>query len=70
MRHSRAYYVVLVGIGLMTLCEPFTSKAFIPKPIDGVVDVIWMFVQGAGAFCVGADVYGWLSRGRTRWSQR
>lgn len=57
MRHSRAYYVVLAGIFLVTLCEPYTSTVFLPNPVDAFVNVIWAVVQCAAVFCVGVDVY-------------
>lgn len=57
MRHSRAYYVVLVGIGILSICEPYTSTAFLPNPVDAFVNVIWAVVQCAAVFCVGVDAY-------------
>lgn len=68
MPRSRAYVVLLVGIALLTLCEPFTTKVILAQPIDAAVDVIWIFVQCAAAFCVGVDVRDWLrERRRARW---
>lgn len=66
MPHSRAYWVLIVGIGILTICEPYTTKIILPMPIDGVVDVVWIFVQGAAAFSLGADVYGWLRQWKRR----
>ena len=60
MPHSRAYYVLIVGVCALTLCEPFTTKVMLPQQVDVIADVVWLFVQGATAWCVGADLTQWM----------
>ncbi len=63
MTRSRAYKVLLVGVAVITACEPFAGPAILPTPADAIVNVAFLFVQGAAVWCVGTDLVNWF---RTR----
>lgn len=64
---SRAYKVMLVGISLLTVLEQYASTLFLPKPIDGVITLVWRFVQAAAAWSFGSDCYAYFKARKQRW---
>lgn len=61
---SRAYKVLLVGVAVITACEPFTGPMILPTWADSVINVSFLFVQGAAVWCVGADLVNWVRNRR------
>lgn len=53
--------MVLLVLAIDAL-SPFGSSVFLPKPIDGVIDVLWIALNGAAAWIIGSGV-------RAMWSE-
>ena len=51
--------VLVALIVLIDALSPFGSTVFLAKPVDTVIDLLWIGVNGAAAWCVAVDVRRW-----------
>lgn len=59
-RRARVATRVLIAlIVLVDLLSCFGSTMFLPKPVDAVIDLVWIGVNGAAAWCLALDARAW-----------
>lgn len=64
MRKRVPQTVLFCLIALIDALSPFGSTVFLPKPVDTVIDLLWIGVNGAAVWCLAPRARAWWTERR------